>query len=81
MDTSVANAIQRHVVNSTLQQQTKDIAIPNINNIPPELQNLPPGCSIQEVSASTAFSSSALNNNDSNNMSQLMKYFMQKMDE
>ena len=52
VDASVDAAIKRHVANSSITSQAKRMAIPNLHSsIPEDLQNLPPGYSIQEIPA------------------------------
>ena len=82
MAASVAKALTRHGAHAMLTETPSASS-----NIPPALQNLPPGYSIQEVPvtsgppsvAFSSFSSGTLNN--SNNMEMMMKLFIEKMDE
>ena len=80
VNASVDAAIKRHVANSTIMGEAKRMAIPNVGNIPPELQNLPPGYSVQEISTpppNAAFSANAT----SSDMATFMKVFLKKMEE
>ena len=79
MTASVAEALNCHGAHSMLTETPSAQS-----NIPPALQNLPPGYSIQEVPVtsgppSVAFSSfSSGTSNNSNNMEMMMKLFIEK---
>ena len=76
---SVAKALTHHDAHAILTETPSASS-----NIPPTLQNLPPGYSIQEVPVtsgppSVAFSSfSSGTYNNSNNMEMMMKLFIEK---
>ena len=88
VDASVDAAIQRHVINSTITGQARRMAIPDLNNsIPADLQNLPPGYSIQEIPPSTypfdehqPATANRMTSTLPTNMEQFMKMFMDRMD-
>ena len=86
VETSATKALTRHGANS-ITQDTKQMAIPNVGNIPPVLQNLPPSFTIHEVqpvnnNPSVAFSSFSSNgSSNQTDMEKCMKLFMEKMDD
>ena len=86
VESSVAKALTRHGANSIIQD-TKQMAIPNVRNLPPVLQNLPPGFTVHKVqpdsnNPSVAFSSFSSNgSSNQTDMEKFMKLFMEKMDE
>ena len=81
VESSVVKALNRHGANSIINNRTIT------GNIPPELQNLPPGFTIQEVqpdsqTPSVAFSSfSSGVSNNTITFEKMMKVFMEKMNE
>ena len=49
VETAVEKSIQRHVANATFATQNNSGTINNNSNLPPALQNLPPGYTVKEV--------------------------------
>ena len=75
---SVAKALSRHSANALLHDTTSHVA-----NLPPALQNLPPGFTVQEIhpantNPSVAFSSFTPTGSE---MDKMFKVFMDKLDE
>ena len=83
VEASVDAAIKRHVANSTIMGEAKRMAIPSVGNIPPGLENLPPGYTVHEIEPSSLPPNVAFNANastSSNDMASFMKIFMEKME-
>ena len=82
VENSVAKALSRHCANALLHDTTSRTTS-HVVNLPPALQNLPPGFTVQEIhpantNPSVAFSSFTPTGSK---MDKMFKVFMDKLDE
>lgn len=49
VETVVTASLKRHSANATFSNNDKNGSITGNSNLPPELQNLPPSCTIEEI--------------------------------
>ena len=80
VESTVAASIKRHVANSTFNTNGNQRTINNSTNLPPQLQNLPPGYSDQEISPEHVANAARMTQEATPDWQVAMQSYFDKMD-
>ena len=80
VESTVAASIKRHVANSTFNTNGNQRTINNSTNLPPQLQNLPPGYLVHEVPPKHHANAARMAKGTPPDWQLAMKSFFDKMD-